>query len=235
MARKRVLAAQHPAVAAARRKAPRLRRALLKWWRENRRSYPWREETRTTYEVLVAEMLLKRTTATAAARVYDQFLRRFPSVGALNRARQATVEKALVTVGLQRQRAKGFKEMARYLIDVEGGAVPSDIERLARVPYVGSYAAAAVGSFALDVPAAVVDSNVERIVRRVFKRELGSSSGSSVSRDVARRLLPGTDHRDFNLALLDFAAAVCRYGRPRCEECPVRDVCDYGGEIGIDP
>ena len=183
----------------------------------------------------MAEMLLKRTTATAAARIYEQFLRRFPSVEALDRARQRTVEKALETVGLQKQRARGFKQMARYLIDVEDGAVPDDAERLARIPHVGAYAAAAVASIAMNVPAAVVDSNVERIVRRVFKRQLGTKPVPPVTRSLAQRLLPRADHRDFNLALLDFGAAVCRYGEPRCAGCPIQHLCDYGGEVGAEP
>jgi len=223
-------AEEHPAVSMARVRAPLFRRGLLRWWSKNRRSYPWRDPHRTAYEVLVAEMLLKRTTASAAANVYGTFLRRFPSVESISRARLLTIERALEPVGLQRQRAKGFKEMARYVMDIEGGTVPTDVDHLIRIPHVGSYASAAVSSFALDVRAAAVDSNVERIIGRLFARQLGGVVHPSIIRTIAERLLPSARHRDFNLAMLDLAAAVCRYGKPKCEACPVRPTCDYGAD-----
>ena len=226
MARRRGPKAKAPLAEAVKGRAPKIRRALLRWWRQNARSYPWRERGRTPYEVLVAEMLLKRTTATAAARIYEGFLEKFPSVGALDEARLRKVETTLRSVGLQRQRAKGFKAMARYLTAEEEGEIPTDVKRLMRIPHVGSYATAAVASFALGERAAVVDSNVERILRRVFEDHVRELDSAGALRDTAGQLLP-RDDRSFNYAMLDLGAAVCRYGQPRCWECPLQAACDY--------
>lgn len=219
---------RYPAVGAARERARGIRQRILRWWRKAARHYPWRENGRTAYEILVAEMLLKRTTASAAARLYQDFLRQFPSVEALDKAPEHQVEEALATVGLQRQRARGFKGMARYLSQVTGGEVPNDLGALCRVPQVGKYASAAVASFAMGIPVAVLDSNVERILRRVFMHTLPAPPGPSLLRILADMLLPPRAHREFNLAMLDLGAGVCRYVRPRCAVCPIRTLCDYG-------
>jgi len=201
------------------------RRRILQWVAANLRSYPWRGSDRTSYQILVAELLLKRTTATAAAKVYEGFLSRFPSMQAVADAPLSSLEEALSRVGLQHQRAKGFKEAANYV--VAHGAIPGDHEALSRVPHVGPYSAAAITSFAYGVPAAVVDSNVERILKRVFRTALPDKPNRALLEGLAWELLPLEEHRQFNWGLLDLGALVCRYVRPRCAGCPLRDVCDF--------
>jgi A/G-specific adenine glycosylase len=209
----------------------RLRRAILYWWKAEARAYPWRELGRTPYEILVAEVLLKRTTATAASRVYAQFLQEFPSIRAIDAAEISELEQALVSIGLYRQRAKGLKQMARYLMLSEGGEVPTTLSQLRKVPHIGSYTAAAITSFALDIPVAVLDSNVERILRRVYRRSIEAQPCQSSLSQRAQSLLPTKHHREFNLALLDFGALVCRYVRPNCPTCPIAELCDSAAKI----
>jgi A/G-specific adenine glycosylase len=209
-----------------------LRRRILTWWETEARVYPWRRPGRSAYEILIAEVLLKRTTATAAARVYEVFLERFPSVEAIHVAEDEDLRDALGSIGLYRQRARGLKEMSQYLMEAESGKVPTTLAGLIKVPHVGAYTAAAVASFALGIPAAVLDSNVERILRRVFKDKLDVKSASL--RQLADVLLPEA-HRDFNLALIDFGALVCRYIRPKCDICPIVDLCDYGRKTTSSP
>jgi A/G-specific adenine glycosylase len=191
------------------------------------RAYPWRRRGRSPYEVLIAEKLLKRTTATAAARVYCAFLDRFPTVQSLHTAPQAEIAEALSSLGLQQQRAASFKKLAAYLIDKEGGRVPVELHSLLSVPGIGDYSARAVLSFALKIPAAVVDSNVERILQRVFKWTLPERPNTAQYQAVADSILPKKHHREFNLGMLDLGALVCRPSVPRCYECPIRSVCDY--------
>ena len=192
-----------------------------------RRPYPWRVPHVSPYEVLIAEVLLKRTTATAAANAYVGFLVRFPSIQALNKAPQEDVADALSSVGLQQQRARSLKAMAKHLVEREQGQIPNDLQQLLRVPGVGHYSARAVLSFAFGIPSAIVDSNVERVFQRLFLYSLPNRPALSLHQTIADSILPTEQHREFNWGMLDLAALVCRPALPRCSECPLTNVCDY--------
>ena len=204
-----------------------IQRALLSWAVSNRREYPWREEGLSPYRVLIAEVLLKRTTARAAARAYVPFIAKFPDLESLHLASNGDVEEGLVAIGLYRQRAQGLKAMAQYLLEQCGGRVPVDLASLIRVPHVGPYAARAVLSFGYRYAAAVVDSNVQRVLGRLFRRRLGPTPTLSDVQALADAILPNASHREFNWALLDLGATVCRYDSPRCAVCPLARFCDY--------
>ena len=103
-----------------------IQEGVLRWARVAGRRYPWRQPGRSPYEVLIAELLLKRTTSTAAARVYEHFLDRFPSFESVVSARQKDLETALSTVGLQHQRAVALKEMASFVVQQWDGHRPED-------------------------------------------------------------------------------------------------------------
>lgn len=209
------------------RAAAEIQHALLSWAASNRRQYPWRAEGLSPYQALIAEVLLKRTTARAAARVFGPFIAKYPAPESLHSAPAKEVEQDLAPIGLYKQRARGLKEMAQYLIVRCGGQVPLDLEALLQVPHVGPYAARAVVSFAYGQPAAVVDSNVQRVLGRLFRRRLGSAPTLSRVQALADAVLPKESHREFNWALLDLGATVCRYDRPRCSICPLVDLCSY--------
>ena len=204
-----------------------VRELILEWAATHLRDYPWRHAGRTAYEVLVAEMLLKRTTATAAAKVYEDFLRQFPSPLSLAEARISSVALTLSRVGLQQQRARSFKALADHLMVTEMGQIPATLPQLLEVPGLGPYSARAILSFGHGVPAAIVDTNVERLLHRIFLSTLPERPSQRVVQELADQILPTIDHRDYNLALLDLGATVCRYVEPQCEECPLNAVCDY--------
>jgi A/G-specific adenine glycosylase len=91
---------------------PWLRRRLLSWFKQSGRSFPWRDAERTPYEVVVAEILLQRTTAAGVAQAYAGFIQRYPSWEAL--------ENALRPLGLWRQKALAFQQLAQA-IEERGG------------------------------------------------------------------------------------------------------------------
>ena len=199
---------------------------VLKWADENFSDFPWRQH-RSPYEILVAEVLLKRTTATAAARVYDDFLIRFPSPHDIASAPDEELVEALSSVGLQRQRARSIRHLADWLLSKHDGDVPSDLESLLKVPGLGDYSATAILSFGYGVSAAVLDANVERILLRVFCNTLPSRPTKTLLHEVVQNLLPDDQHKEYNYGLLDLGRLVCRYTDPRCGECPLASVCDF--------
>ena len=204
-----------------------LQNAVLNWATGQLREYPWRKGGRNPYEILVAELLLKRTTATAVARIYDDFLHRFPSLKAFNEVSEEELASALSRVGLHRQRAKSIKALAQYLTKAEKGNIPGDLHRLLAIPGIGEYSARAVLSFGFGFPVAVLDVNVERILARVFQNFLPPRAPQSLLQELADALIARGSHRDYNLAMLDLGALVCRYVDPRCKECPLGPICDY--------
>ena len=170
---------------------------------------------------------MKRTTATAASRVFDDFLTRFPCVQELALASEEDLVESLSGVGLQRQRASALKRLSSWLITICDGDVPSDLENLLKVPGLGAYSAAAILSFGYNTPIAILDANVERIITRVFGNELPPRPPKAVLNEVAQRLLPPDNHREYNYGLLDLGRLVCRYSEPKCNVCPLNTVCDY--------
>lgn len=110
---------------------PWLRRRLLSWFARNGRTFPWREPGRTPYEVIVAEMLLQRTTATGVARTYAGFVERFPSWVALAQSPLEDLENALRPFGLWRRKALAFQQLAQS-IEGRGGVVPRTRAELER-------------------------------------------------------------------------------------------------------
>ena len=199
---------------------------MLQWGGQNFSDFPWRL-SRSPYEILVAELLLKRTTATAAARAYEEFLVRFPSLQDVASAPDEDLVRALSSVGLQHQRARSMKHLAAWLLSRHDGDIPSDLEDLLEVPGLGDYSAAAILSFGYGVPAAVLDTNVERILLRTFGNTLPPRPSRTTLREVAQNLLPTEGHREYNYGLLDLGRLICRYAGPRCEECPLTSICDF--------
>lgn len=204
-----------------------IRTAVLKWVELSSRMYPWRRAGASPYEVLVAEVLLRRTTAKAVARVYSDFVRRFPSISALASADENDLNRTLSTLGLQEQRSKGLVALAECLFERHGAIVPSSYSELVALPQVGPYIASAVLSLGYGTMAPLVDSNVERILRRLFSAlsAVGPSAGSLTA--VAWALLPRNRQRDFNIGLLDIGALVCKYRSPQCSQCPLSHACDH--------
>lgn len=184
--------------------------------------------------------MLKRTTATAAARAYEKFLTKYPTLIQLATATEEDLAQDLAPVGLYQQRAKAIPKLARYLIEEESGIIPALLDQLLKVPGLGAYSARAILSFGFNIPVAVVDANVERVLTRVFKDALPARASARLLQEAADTLVPHENHREYNFGLLDLGALVCRYTGPLHEDCPLKDICDYyqhkkGGLIREEP
>lgn len=209
-----------------------LQAAVLAWASVNGRPFPWREPGSTPYQILIAELLLKRTTAIAASRLYTAFLRKYPTLRDLATTSEDELARDLVPVGLYVQRAKTMAQLSQYLDEHEAGTVPDSLEQLKMVPGLGNYSTRAILSFGHRVPAAVVDANVARILQRVFQTVMPRRASQRLLQSVADSLMPKRDHQMYNFGLLDIGSLVCRYVNPKCDSCPLRGLCDYasGGD-----
>lgn len=203
---------------------------LLTWWKNNKRSYPWRAQGVSPYQVLIAEILLKRTTATAASNTFIEFINNYKDIKALAKADIKDLEKILACVGLHRQRAKGLKEIAKFICKKEGCKIPNSLEKLLEVPHIGQYTARAILSFSYNVPVGIVDSNVIRIIKRIFYGKVPKNPSLPLTQAIIDKILPLNKHKEFNLALLDFGALICRYSYPLHGVCPLCNICMLPGK-----
>ncbi len=207
------------------RRAPHFRRRLLGWYDRHRRDYPWRESS-DTYAVWVSEVMLQQTQTGRVIDYYQPFLQRFPDVQALAAADLEEVLKAWEMLGYY-ARARNLHAAAGLVVRDHGGRVPEEYESFRALPGVGDYTAAAVTSIAGGQPRAVVDGNVKRVLSRLFLLESPVNSPSSMPlfQERADALLHRGRPGDFNQALMEFGARICRPRTPRCDDCPVVNYC----------
>ena len=209
--------------------SPSLRSAsgqkLLAWYDRHARDLPWRK-SHDPYRVWLSEIMLQQTRVAAVIGHYHEFLRRFPTVEKLARARESSVLAAWSGLGYYR-RARMLHAAARVVVSKHGGMFPTTAAKLRELPGVGRYTAAAIASIAFGESVAVVDGNVERVLQRVSGSRL---AGESLW-DAAGELLNAKRSGDFNQAMMELGATVCTPRAPACLTCPVTDLCATRGPI----
>jgi len=202
---------------------------LLDWFERARRDFPWRSQS-DPYAILIAEKLLQQTAARdVVVQAYEQFLHQYPTPHHLAAANVSDIEEIIKSLGLT-YRAKELQAMAQELVAHYGGEVPRDLKELIALPGVGDYSARAVLSFAFGENVPIVDTNVARLLYRLYgiPGPLPANPARKKSLiELAGELIPAGQSRDFNLAILDLCAQICRPTDPTCPDCPIKVYCSY--------
>jgi len=223
------------AVAAAIRSAvydpiEQIQNRLLLWWEQNQRHFPWRQ-TKDPYEVLVAEKLLQQTAARQeVVNAYMHIVQTYPGVESLAKATAEELKPVVQPLGFT-YRARELPKLARALREKHEGKIPDDLDLLKNLPGVGDYAARAVLSFAYGRDVPIVDTNVARFLYRFYGVQGEMHSNPARNRrliNLAESLVPKGRSRDFNLAILDLCASICKPHDPLCAVCPLQLSCTYG-------
>ncbi|HBL15452.1 MAG: A/G-specific adenine glycosylase [Elusimicrobia bacterium GWA2_69_24] len=202
-----------------------MRRSLLRWYRRNRRRLPWRERP-SPYRTWISEVMLQQTQVATVLPYFERFLRRFPDLPALARAREAEVLRLWAGLGYY-SRARNLLAAARRIASEHAGRIPEDLAALRSLPGFGRYTAAAIASIAFRKPHELVDGNVARVLCRAFavfgdpSRKPASERVWELARELLARRAPG----DWNQALMELGALVCRPDAPLCGDCPWRAHC----------
>ena len=201
------------------------RTQLLAWYDTHARDLPWRE-SHDPYRVWLSEIMLQQTRVAAVIVHYHEFLRRFPTVEKLARAREASVLAVWSGLGYYR-RARMLHAAAKVVVRERGGKFPETAEGLRELPGVGRYTAAAIASIAFGEAVAVVDGNVERVLQRFSGQRLAGEEFWLAAETLLDRARPG----DFNQAVMELGATVCTPRAPACLTCPVVELCATRGEM----
>lgn len=202
------------------------RKKLLKWHAEsNRRQMPWKGE-KDPYRIWLSEIILQQTRVEQGWAYYERFLEKFPDVFALARASDQSVLKCWEGLGYY-ARCRNLIQTARYLAADRKGVFPSTYEEILKLKGVGPYTAAAIASFAFDLPHAVVDGNVFRVLARYhgLYTPIDRPEGKRIFQSLAQRSLDPKQPGIYNQALMDFGATVCKPQSPDCTHCPLRKTC----------
>ncbi|SFD66398.1 A/G-specific adenine glycosylase [Roseivivax sediminis] len=216
--------------------APALSEALLDWYDRHARRMPWRVGPAARaaglrpdpYAVWLSEIMLQQTTVAAVKSYFEAFTRRWPTVEALAAAEDADVMAAWAGLGYY-ARARNLLKCARVVVSDHGGAFPADHDALLKLPGIGPYTAAAISAIAFDIPATVVDGNVERVMARLHDEHTPLPAAKPILTEHARALTPAARPGDHAQAVMDLGATICTPKNPACGLCPWRPVCAAWG------
>ncbi len=196
------------------------------WHRDsNRREMPWKGE-KDPYRIWLSEIILQQTRVEQGWGYYERFLKKFPDVRKLARASDQAVLKCWEGLGYY-TRCRNLIHTARHLAFDRQGVFPNTYEEILQLKGVGPYTAAAIASFAFDLPHAVVDGNVFRVLARYhgIRTPIDKPEGKKQFTALAQRSLDLSQPGNYNQALMDFGATVCKPQAPACTMCPLRSTC----------
>lgn len=217
---------------------------IISWFRENGRTLPWRE-TCDPYAIWLSEIILQQTRIAQGWEYWERFMAQYPTVEDLAAAHEDEVLKLWQGLGYY-SRARNLHTAAKQIVAL--GHFPDTLEGIKQLKGVGDYTAAAIGSFAFDIPAAVVDGNVYRVLARYFGIDtpINSTQGKKEFAALAQSLLPSSKASDslssfspasdfqsslslvaaYNQAMMDFGAIQCTPQSPKCLLCPLAETCE---------
>ena len=194
----------------------------------------WRN-SKDPYEIIISEMLLKKTTRVQVKNVWNIFIEIFPSFYSLVEADNEDIKKIIKPLGLENNRSSELHKMAKVIVDDYSGKVPNSLDKLLELPGVGQYVSNAVLCFAFHNDIAIVDRNVVRIICRVFSK-CSIKARPRTDRNIwsfVQTLIPQGKGLDFNYSILDFTNIICTSKKPKCNSCKMADICDYNLKKGI--
>lgn len=211
---------------------------VVVWQRvHGRHGLPW-QGTRDPYRVWLSEIMLQQTQVRTVLGYYDRFLQRFPDVQALAAASLDEVLALWSGLGYY-SRARHLHACAQAVVAVHGGRFPASADALATLPGIGASTAAAIAAFCYGERRSILDGNVRRVLTRVLA-DGGDPARPAVQQALwvaAQGLVPAdagpADMAAYTQGLMDLGATVCARTRPRCEACPVADLC--AGRASGDP
>lgn len=209
------------------------RRDILNWYDLHQRILPWRVDKRgksvaesNPYYTWLSEIMLQQTTVVTVGPYFEKFITKWPTVHDLAKAEQDDVMHEWAGLGYY-ARARNLHKCAKVVSEELGGVFPKTQTELERLPGIGGYTSAAMRAIAFDLPANVVDGNIERVMARIYAVIDPVPNSKPHLKELAGGLSEGREDRpgEYAQALMDLGSSICTPKSPKCSLCPVQAVC----------
>ena len=198
---------------------------LLCWFTTHQRALPWRDQYKP-YHVWISEVMGQQTQMDRVVGYFNHWQQQFPDIPSVAKAPEQRILKAWEGLGYY-SRARNIHKTAEILVREYSAELPADYNALLSLPGIGPYTASAIMSIAFNEPYPVLDANVERVLCRIA--DLDKPAKHTITRlqlqHLTAELLPDGDARNFNQALMELGALVCKPKNPQCDACPLRNHC----------
>ncbi len=201
---------------------------IMQWGAKHLRSFPWRSYI-TPYRAMISEILLQRTHATNVGKVFPKFIKKYPDIMTFVNFREDELYNIIEPLGLYKNKLKYFKEIRLALKKYFNYKIPNNFEDLVALSGVNIYIANAILCFAYNERVPIVDTNVKRIFQRFFNYKIEKSDLRYEKKiwDLAEKLLPLSNYKTYNYAILDFGGLLCKKRKPKCFECQLSEKCEF--------
>lgn len=200
---------------------------LTQWHNtENNRDLPWKGE-KDAYKIWLSEIILQQTRVEQGLKYFFAFVDKYPTVKKLATAKDEEVFKLWEGLGYY-SRCRNLLSTARFISEELNGTFPNTYESILKLKGIGPYTAAAISSFAYNLPNAVLDGNVFRVLSRCFNINLpiDSTAGKKYFAALAESLLDKKEPALYNQAIMDLGATICKPANPQCNICPENNICE---------
>lgn len=199
---------------------------MLAWdEQQNNRTMPWKGE-KDPYKIWLSEVILQQTRVEQGMPYYEKFIQNFPNIKTLADADDQYVFKLWEGLGYY-NRCRNLLHTARYISHELNGIFPNKYEQILELKGIGPYTAAAISSFAYNLPYSVIDGNVFRVLSRYFGIDIpiDSTEGKKLFSETAENVLDKKNPAQYNQAIMDFGATVCTPASPKCSDCNMQKTC----------
>ena len=198
---------------------------LITWYLTNKRALPWRN-TNNPYFIWVSEIIMQQTRVNQGLPYYHRFIEAFPTPETLANAHEQRLLKLWQGLGYY-SRARNMHKAAKQIMELHAGVFPKSYNDIIALPGVGEYSAAAIASFAYNMPYAVTDGNVFRFISRYTGVEtpVDTASGKKQIKEFVQKMIPEDNAANFNQAIMEFGATLCTKSKPACKNCPFLTNC----------
>lgn len=198
---------------------------LLSWYDREKRLLPWRENT-DPYRVWVSEIMLQQTQVVTVIPYFHRFMEWFPTITDLAEADEDRLLKAWEGLGYY-SRVRNMQVAAKEMVANYDGQMPDTIDAILSLKGIGPYTGGAISSIAFERPEPAVDGNVMRVYSRLFciSDDIAVPKTRKVFEKKVRETIAHERPGDFNQALMDLGSGICTPTSPKCDECPLMEIC----------
>ncbi len=202
-----------------------IRNQILKWYDANKHDYPWRK-TNNLFQILITEILLQKTIAANVNSLFNSFFAKYKSFSNISKEKIEIIQSDIKSLGLSNKRAKILKDLSEMVVNQYNGEIPEDPEALKQITGIADYVSNAYLCFGLNQKRIFFDVNIERFISRVFNPNTPKISKTLLIEKL-EELVPNDDCKYFYWGLLDFGNKICSKKKPKCDTCPITEICQY--------